>query len=188
MQNRNRTTRLTVSALLIAIGILIPIVMPFKIVIEPASFTLASHLPIFIAMFISPSMGAVVSIFTAVGFLLAGFPIVVTLRAFSHIIFAVIGGHLIRGRQNDILSSPWKSQAFSVFLALIHALSEMAVVSLFFFGVVPGVEYQEGFFYTVFLLIGVSTFIHSLMDFILAQIVWNVILKRTTWLSEITAK
>ena len=43
---------LTISALLIAMGVIIPMVMP-KIMIPPASFTLASHVPIFIAMFFS---------------------------------------------------------------------------------------------------------------------------------------
>lgn len=46
----NSVKHLTISALLIGLGILIPMVMP-KIVIGPASFTLASHVPVFIAMF-----------------------------------------------------------------------------------------------------------------------------------------
>lgn len=51
---KNHSIRnLTISALLIGLGILIPMVMP-KIVIGPASFTLASHVPVFIAMFFSP--------------------------------------------------------------------------------------------------------------------------------------
>lgn len=42
---KNHSIRnLTISALLIGLGILIPMVMP-KIVIGPASFTLASHVP-----------------------------------------------------------------------------------------------------------------------------------------------
>lgn len=45
---------LSLSAILTALGILIPLVMPAKIVIGPASYTLASHVPILLAMFISP--------------------------------------------------------------------------------------------------------------------------------------
>lgn len=178
MNNQHRTSRLTISALLIAVGILIPLVMPVRIVVEPASFTLASHLPIFIAMFLSPGIAAIVSLFTAFGYLLAGFPIVVTMRALSHLIFATIGAVMIKGRQERVLKSTWSSQVFSALLALIHAIAEVALVSVFFFGAVPGVEYQDGFFYTVFLLVGVGTFIHSMIDFALAQVVWRVLLQR----------
>lgn len=41
----NSVKRLTISALLIAMGIIIPMVMP-RITIGPASFTLASHVPV----------------------------------------------------------------------------------------------------------------------------------------------
>ena len=44
---------LTITALLMALAIMIPIVMPLKVVIPPASYTLASHVPIFLAMFLS---------------------------------------------------------------------------------------------------------------------------------------
>ena len=37
---------------------MIPIVMPLKVVIPPASYTLASHVPIFLAMFLSRKMAA----------------------------------------------------------------------------------------------------------------------------------
>ena len=52
---------MVLAALLSAIGILIPIIMPFKITIEPASFTLASHVPMFIAMYISPVVAIIVT-------------------------------------------------------------------------------------------------------------------------------
>lgn len=181
MRNKTSTIRLTISALLVAIGILIPMIMPVKIMIEPASFTLASHLPIFIAIFLSPKIAVVVSLFTAFGFLIAGFPIVITMRALSHVVFAYVGSILIKGRHKDILESPLKSQTFSALLALIHAVAEVLVVSLFFFGAVPGANYQDGFFYAVFLLVGVGTFIHSMVDFILAQLVWRVLYNRMSW-------
>ncbi|COE04125.1 membrane protein [Streptococcus pneumoniae] len=53
MNTRKKTQFMTMTALLTAIAILIPIVMPFKIVIPPASYTLGSHIAIFIAMFLS---------------------------------------------------------------------------------------------------------------------------------------
>jgi len=62
MDIRKKTQFMTMTALLTAIAILIPIIMPFKIVIPPASYTLGSHIPIFIAMFLSPLMAAFVII------------------------------------------------------------------------------------------------------------------------------
>ena len=175
---KTNTLRLTVTALLTAIAIAIPMVMPIKVLIEPASFTLASHVPIFFAMFLSPVIAAAVSLGSAVGFLLAGFPIVITLRAMSHVVFALVGALYLRGKREELLSSPVKSVFFSFWIALIHALAEVLVVSVFFFGLVPGGTYQDGFFYAVFMLVGVGTVIHSMVDFFIAQVVWKSLGKR----------
>ena len=86
-----KTQFMTMTALLTAIAILIPIIMPFKIVIPPASYTLGSHIPIFIAMFLSPLMAAFVIIASSLGFLMAGYPMVIVLRAFSHIVLVLWG-------------------------------------------------------------------------------------------------
>ena len=91
MNIRKKTQFMTMTALLTAIAILIPIIMPFKIVIPPASYTLGSHIPIFIAMFLSPLMAAFVIIASSLGFLMAGYPMVIVLRAFSHIVFGTLG-------------------------------------------------------------------------------------------------
>ena len=64
---KNGILSMVIAALLCAIGILIPIVMP-KIEIGPMSFTLASHVPSFLAMFISLPVAVAVSLVTAVGF------------------------------------------------------------------------------------------------------------------------
>ena len=85
-----KTQFMTMTALLTAIAILIPIIMPFKIVIHRLP-TLGSHIPIFIAMFLSPLMAAFVIIASSLGFLMAGYPPVIVLRAFSHIVFGTLG-------------------------------------------------------------------------------------------------
>ena len=54
MQSKTNTFNLALTGMLIAVGIVIPLFSPVKIILEPASFTLASHVAIFIAMFISP--------------------------------------------------------------------------------------------------------------------------------------
>lgn len=90
MKSKTNTFQLALAGMLIAIGIVIPMFSPIKIIIEPASFTLASHVPVFIAMFISPMMAAAVALGTTLGFLLGGFPLTVVLRALTHVIFATI--------------------------------------------------------------------------------------------------
>ena len=81
---------MVIAALLCAVGIVIPMFCP-KIIIEPASFTLASHVPLFLAMFISLPVAAVVCLGTTLGFFLSGFPLVVVLRALSQIVFVALG-------------------------------------------------------------------------------------------------
>ena len=63
MNRSNHVFRLAASALLVAIGILIPVISPVKIPIGPAgSMTLASHVAIFLAMYLSPLTAGAVAI------------------------------------------------------------------------------------------------------------------------------
>ena len=94
--NSSMYRNLTITALLMALAIMIPIIMPLKVVIPPASYTLASHVPIFLAMFLSRKMTACVVIGSTLGFFVAGFPIVIVMRAASHIIFALMGAYYIK--------------------------------------------------------------------------------------------
>ena len=105
MKSKTNTFQLALAGMLIAIGIVIPMFSPIKIIIEPASFTLASHVPVFIAMFISPMMAAAVALGTTLGFLLGGFPLTVVLRALTHVIFATIGAWYLRaGAHHPLLA------------------------------------------------------------------------------------
>lgn len=174
MNTKSKATRMTITALLMAIAIVIPIVMPVRIVIGPASFTLASHVPIFIAMFFSPSIAVIVALGATLGFFIAGFPIIIVLRALSQVVFALVGAKIIENRNlmNTITDSVVKSQLFSFVIALIHAIGETAIVTVFFFGGL-GLDTTRGFFYTVFLLVGVGTLVHSMVDFMIAQYIWK---------------
>lgn len=166
--------KLTVSALLIAIGIAIPMVMPIRFVMEPASFTLASHVPIFIAMMFSPGMAVAVAIGTTIGFFFST-PIVIAMRAASHLIFAVLGGVYLK-KYPGTLQSPAKTVVFSLVIGIIHAACEVVVVSLFYFGGAMGEAfYAQGFLYTVILLIGVGSVIHSMVDFAIALPVYKAL-------------
>lgn len=97
--NSTMYRNLTITALLMALAIMIPIVMPLKVVIPPASYTLASHVPIFLAMFMSRKSAACVVIGSTLGFFVAGFPLVIVMRAASHIFLRC----LVRG----ILKITW---------------------------------------------------------------------------------
>lgn len=162
MQLKTKTSMITQAALLTAIGILIPMMMPIRIVIGPASFTLASHVPTMLAMFISPAVAAVVSAGTSLGFFLAGFPIVIVLRAASHIVFTVLGAAYLKQRSKP-LNSLVNLSAFNIILNLIHALAEVIVVTL-----ITGLSFDVNYLYSIILLVGVGTLLHGIIDFVLA--------------------
>jgi niacin transporter len=165
--------KITASALLIAIGLAIPLFSPIKIWLEPASFTLASHVPIFIAMFISPWVGVAVALCTAVGFLISATPVIAA-RALSHVIFTAIGSLWLKKRPQtlDTLKS---AHIFSFLIGLIHASSELlAVFFFYFFGIMP----QSWGFYNIMLLVGVGTVIHSMVDFEIALIIKQAIYRK----------
>lgn len=163
---------MTIAALLSAIGIIIPMFAP-KIVIGPASFTLASHVPIIIAMFISPLVTIFVSLITTVGFLIAGFPTVIVLRAATHIIFASIGAFILK-KNNKIMLSMKSAGIFAFFISLIHAIGEVAVVTYFYYITgMTAIYYDKGYFVSVVLLVGLGTIVHSMIDFSIATLVWK---------------
>jgi len=163
---RKHIFMLTSTAVLIAIGILIPMVFP-RVVIGPASYTLASHVAIFVAMFISPAVAVAVTLGTTIGFFIGGFPIIIVLRAASHIIFAFLFSAYIK-RANPQALKGLKLRALSASIAIIHAIAEVAVVIIFFFsGMLPE---DQGFWWVVG-FIGLGTIFHSLLDFELANAV-----------------
>lgn len=172
---RINVSKIVISALLCAIGIIIPLYSPLKVVLEPASFTLGSHIAIFIAMFISPSVAIAVALGTTLGFFLGGFPIVIVLRAATHIVFALFGAVVLQKKQ-DILKSTAKSAVFAVYIGLIHAVCEVAVVIPFYLGSgMSQAYYAKGFVVSVILLVGVGSVAHSVADFILAYIIWRAL-------------
>lgn len=176
MRRDTKLQTMVVAALLCAIGIVIPMFAP-KIVLGPVSFTLASHVSIFIAMFISPPVALAVSIGTTIGFLFAGFPIVIVLRALTHIVFAMTGALILKAKPN-ILTTLSGSAFFGLFLSVIHAVCEVIVVTLFFFGnQMPTNYYENGYFMSVIALLGFGTIVHSMIDFAIAVFVWKPLTK-----------
>jgi len=166
-----RTIKIAVSGLLIAIGLIIPMFSPIKVVLEPASFTLASHVAIFIAMFISPIMAVAVALGTALGFFMGGFPVIIVLRAATHVVFAFLGSLYLHKVSKQELSA-LQLRVFSFCVAVVHALGELMVVSEFYFGGnISQVYLEQGFLSSVLLLVGLGTVIHSMVDFEIARLV-----------------
>ncbi len=174
---------ITIGALLIALAILIPNVMP-KVVIGPASFTLGSHVPLFIAMFFSPLLAVMVAIGTTIGFFMSSLPIIITLRAASHLVFAVLGAWYLQKHPETVLTkgkfqlvNP-RFQLYNLVIGLIHSAVEVLVVLAF--NLVDSGSYQGGAFYFFFVLMGIGGLIHSLVDYNIAYFVTAAVSKQFT--------
>lgn len=88
---------------MIGIGVIVPVVMP-RIMIPPASFTLAPHVPLFIAIFFTPGVTVVAVLDTAFGFLLTT-PIIIALCALPHLVFALIGAWYLQKHPSIVLKN-----------------------------------------------------------------------------------
>lgn len=173
MKQHNKIQSMVISALLCAIGIIIPMFSPLKFVFEPASFTLASHVPIIIAMFISPAVASSVALITGFGFLLGGFPIVIVLRALTHVIFASLGAYMLK-KNGNLLRTPVSTFLFGFLISVVHAVCEVIIVTLFYLGNnMTEAYYENGYLMTVIVLVGIGTIIHSIVDFGIALFVWK---------------
>ena len=145
----NTILKIVMAGLLTAVGILIPMISPLKIVIPPASFTVASHVAVFIAMCSAPA-------------------------ALTHVVFTTVGSLWIK--KNPSLLSSWKkSTGLSAILAVIHAACEVLVVLPFYFA--NPSKYTNGFFTAVVLLVGVGSVVHSMVDFAISYVVWQPLKK-----------
>ncbi|CAM4215767.1 hypothetical protein AT575_05415 [Streptococcus penaeicida] len=167
------TQTIAYASILVAFGILIPMIMPVKIIIGPASFTLASHLPLFLATFISLPVAIFVALGTTLGFFLAGFPIVIVMRAFSHLAFAGIAAVLIKKRP-EILQNPVQLVPFALIINLIHALAEFLVVLL----LTRTAHTEMSYIWSILGLVGLGTLIHGMVDFFLASWLWVTLTKK----------
>ncbi|MGL5151521.1 MAG: ECF transporter S component [Clostridium sp.] len=143
---REKTKQMIYAALLTAIAIIIPIQFSFlSIQIPPFSATLLAHLPMFIAMVISPSAAITVGVGSAVGFMFA-FPPVVPARALTHILVGYVGAKIINKKKNYLLAS--------IITAPLHGLAEAIVV-------IPFIGFD---LYTLAIVTGVGTILHHAFD------------------------
>ena len=142
---------LTITALLMALAIMIPIVMPLKVVIPPASYTVASHVPIF----------------------LAGFPLIIVMRAATHIFFALFGAWYLKNHM-EVLSNALSFVTFNFVCAIIHAVGEVVACLLFYTTTtLPNIDLM----YVVFVLVGGGAFVHSMVDGYISLYIYKAIPK-----------
>ncbi|WP_251713226.1 hypothetical protein [Lactococcus ileimucosae] len=164
-ESRKRIRNLVIGALLTALGILIPMIMPAKIVIGPASFTLASHVPVMAAMFFSPYLTALVAVGTTLGFFISVPVPLIWMRAATHIVVMTAGAWFLK-KSPDLVDKKVKLQVFNLILAVFHAGLEALVVLAF---------YRIGFADTdsqalnnLLMLVFFGGIVHSFVDFNLA--------------------
>ncbi len=160
MKKALNTKSMVITALLIAFGIIIPTAFGFLRVILPPAFTatLTAHVPVFIAMFISPMSAIFTAIGTTIGFQFSGLDPVVVVRAASHIVFAVVGACMVQKKINILLTG--------VVTALLHAAFEALTVYVF---LALGWTQGSGSFVSIaFYTTGIGTLIHHAIDYIIA--------------------
>ena len=163
-KNTVRIQRMCVAALLCAIAILIPMISPVRIQLGPMSFTLGSHVAIFIAMFISPAVALTVELGATLGF-----PPVVVLRALSQVVFVAIGAFLL-AKKPAVMKNGLSIFLFGLVMGVIHGVLEAVVVTAFWFS---GMTMEGTFVSTVLGLVGVGTVVHSMVDYYLALLIWQ---------------
>ncbi len=160
-KNKINIKSLTIAGLLTALAIVIPLFMPKLPVPQPFSVTPASHLPVILAMFVSPFTVACAAIGSTIAFFIALGPIV-ALRAFSHLLFALVGCYMLKKNYNLIL--------IIIVTALLHAAGEVLVVFLFsLFGM------SEGTMYFLWGVTGGITLLHHLFDFAITMVVYKAL-------------
>ncbi len=151
--------KMVISSLLIAMSIIIPVIFPFlRVHIPPFSATLASHVPMFIAMFLGPFEAAVVGIGSVVGFLFAIPDPIVAMRASSHIVVGYIGAKMIMKKM-----SYGKVVAFT---APIHGIFEGLVVLIFTGNIVLSI-----------VVTGIGTIVHHVVDGLISLPIIRIIQK-----------
>jgi niacin transporter len=144
------TKEVVYGALLTALALLIPLAFGgfLSVMIPPFSATLASHLPVMVAMLISPQVAVMVGLGSSLGFLIKLGPIIAA-RAAVHAVFGAAGAYAVR-----------KGLPFGNALMLtlpIHAIGEALIVLPF------GFSLQKAG-----LVVGVGTALHHLIDAMIA--------------------
>ena len=157
------TKEMVLSALLVALSILIPFMSLPVVPVPEFSVTLFAHVPILISMFISPVVAVLTAIGTTLGFIIKGTALVVVMRAASHVVFAIVGALMFKYIKNKY------NFVFIWLVTLVfHVVLEIAVVAFWF-------QTKD---VNISLTIGAPTFaIHHTVDYVMAVIIYYALAK-----------
>lgn len=159
MSKKVSTKTLVFGALLTALSFIIPLTFPKLPLPQPFSVTFASHVPTLLAMLINPIMAVFTVLGSTVAFLVSLGPIV-SIRAASHIIFALVGCLMLKKGINMYLTLG--------LMSIVHALGEVIAVYAF----TPSVE-MTFLWGTVF---GITIF-HHIVDCVITVPVFKALKK-----------
>lgn len=147
--NSKKFKNLTYTALLTAFAIIIPLYFGFlRINAGPFTATLASHVPLFLSMFLGPQSAIFVGLGSTLGFFVTT-PLFVAARAFMHVFVGLIGAILLKKNVNF--------KKVIIITAPIHSILEALAVIPFGFTV-----------YKILVVIGIGTFLHHITDGIIS--------------------
>ncbi|RXI50598.1 ECF transporter S component [Clostridium tetani] len=147
--NMDNIRKMVYTALLISLSIVIPLTFGFlAIQIGPFTATLASHVPMFLSMFLGPLASVMVGIGSGIGFFITK-GAYVGARALMHSIVGMSGAYLI---QREV-------SYFKVVIStsFVHGIAEALVVIPF------GITFKS-----ILITVGLGTVLHHLVDGILA--------------------
>ena len=169
--NSSMYRNLTITALLMALAIMIPIMMPLKL----SFHRLRIHwLVMYLYSWLCSCLVRwllVLLLGSTLGFFVAGFPIVIVMRAASHIIFALMGAYYIK-HHPGVLTGALSFATFNLVCAIVHAIGEVLACLLFYTTTtVPNID----LIYVVFVLVGGGTIIHSIVDGYIALYIYKAI-------------
>jgi len=167
---------ISIAALLTALALAIPLFMPIKLVLEPIfSATFASHVPGILSMFVGPFAVIGTAVGSALGFIQLG-PWV-AFRALSHMIFGLFGCKMIEKKWNVFL--------VLVLTGLLHAAAEMIVglISVPFIVTPAG-----GLLKYIIITIGLGTFIHHCIDFVISLVIFYALKSARLLKTEVNFK
>ncbi|MFR2885278.1 MAG: hypothetical protein ACLTCB_03090 [Merdibacter sp.] len=158
---------MSITAMLIAVGVLIPMYSPVKIMLSRCRLRWFAHRDHdrhvrFSAQRAGRCAG------TTAGFLSGGFTLPVVLRA-HHVVWAYAGALYLK-KHPDLFQSPAKTFVFNLAVAIVHAVLEVIIVMPLY----TGYDASQ-LFYLLFVLVGVGSVVHSTVDFVLSLAVWKAV-------------
>jgi len=157
------TKELAFGALLVALSLAIPLAWGgfLMVAIPPFTATLASHVPLFLSMLISPAVAVMVGLGSALGFTLRLSP-VIGARAAMHITVGYLGARLVRS-----------GRPYWLVLLLVlplHAIMEALIVIPFGFSL-----HRAG------VVVGVGTALHHLADSAITLMLVKLLSQTRVW-------